>query len=91
MPKKKKLMWPRLALHDRNELFYRHSEKNDALFTDEAINEATKKLACRTDTGKPGHIRGTMEQETNGRTVLVYDMVDNHVRILRILFPELLK
>lgn len=27
MPKKKKLMWPRLALHDRNELFYRHSEK----------------------------------------------------------------
>ena len=91
MPKKKKLMWPRLALHDRNELFYRHSEKNDALFTDEAINEATEKLACRTDTGKPGHIRGTMEQETNDRTVLVYDMVDNHVRILRILFPELLK
>ena len=66
-------------------------KKNDALFTDEAINEATEKLTCRTDTGKPDRIRGTMEQETNGRTVLVYDMVDNPVRILRILFPELLK
>ena len=84
-------MWTRLALHDRNELFYRHSGKDDALFTDEAIDDATEKLACRTDTGKPGRIRGTMEQEINDRTVLVYGMAGNPVRILRILFPELLK
>ena len=91
MPKKKKLMWASLASHERNELFYRHSEKDDTLFTDEAIDDATEKLACRTDTGKPGRIRGTMEQEINDRTVLVYDMAGNPVRILRILFPELLK
>ena len=69
---------------------YRTFRKNPASFTISG-NRIIEKLACRTDTGKPGHIRGTMEQETNGRTVLVYDMVDNHVRILRILFPELLK
>ena len=86
---RKKLMWTPLALNDRNELFYAHADRDEAIFTDEAIDEAAEKLVTRTDTGFPGRVGGTMETGISGEFVLVYDATDSQIRILRILSGEL--
>ena len=85
MSKKKKLMWTRLALNDRNELFYAHADRDEAIFTDEAIDEVAEKLVTPTETGFPGRVKGTMEAGISDQLVLVYDSTDSQIRILRIL------
>ena len=85
MPKKKKLMWTRLALNDRNELFYAHADRDEAIFTDETIDEVAEKLVTPTETGFPGRVKGTMEAGISDQLVLVYDSTDSQIRILRIL------
>ena len=82
-------MWTRLALNDRNELFYAHADRDEALFTDEAIDEVTDKLASRSDCGLPGRVEGTLETGISDQFVLVYDLTDSQIRILRILSGEL--
>ncbi len=89
MPKKKKLMWTRLALNDRNELFYSHADRDEAIFTDEAIDEAAEKIVAREETGSPGRVGGTLETGISGEFVLVYDSTDSQIRILRILSAAL--
>ena len=89
MPKKKKLMWTGLALNDRNELFYSHADRDEAIFTDEAIDEAAEKLIARAEAGFPGRVEGTMEAGISDQFVLVYDLTDSQIRILRILSAAL--
>lgn len=90
MPKKKTLMWTCLALDDRTELFYSHPHKDDAIFTDETIDEISECLAFNETVGKPGRIYGTREAIVADNIVLIYDETDKQIRILRILFDAAL-
>ncbi len=85
MQKKKKLVWTPLALNDRTELFYSFNDRDEALFSDETIDEATRSLAASAESDTPGRIDGTFEKKLSEQTVLVYDVKDKTVRILRIL------
>lgn len=90
MPKKKTLIWTCLALGDRTELFYSHPHKDDAIFTDENIDEISECLVFNETPGKPGRINGTRETGIGSHIVLVYDETDKQIRILRILFDAAL-
>lgn len=85
MQKKKKLVWTPLALNDRTELFYSFNDRDEALFSDETIDEATRSLAASAESDTPGRIDGTFEKKLSEQSVLVYDVKDKTVRILRIL------
>ena len=78
-------MWTPLALNDRTELFYSFNDRDEALFSDEIIDEATRSLAASAESDTPGRIDGTFEKKLSEQTVLVYDVKDKTVRILRIL------
>lgn len=53
MPKKETLIWTCLALADRTELFYSFSHKDEAIFTDETIDEISECLALEETIGQP--------------------------------------
>ncbi len=86
MPKKETLIWTSLALADRTGLFYSFTHKDDAIFTDETIDEITECLALNHTIGKPGRIDGTSEIALSDNIILVFDRVKDQIRILRILF-----
>lgn len=90
MPKKETLIWTCLALCDRTELFYSFADKDEAIFTDEVIDEITDDLACDNPTGKHGRINGTCERTITDNIILIYDRKGGQIRILRILFPHAL-
>lgn len=90
MPKKETLIWTCLALADRTELFYSFSHKDEAIFTDETIDEISECLALEETIGQPGRIDGTREIAISDNIVLVFDQVKKQIRILQILFAKAL-
>ncbi|AWH53247.1 type II toxin-antitoxin system mRNA interferase toxin, RelE/StbE family [Stenotrophomonas sp. ESTM1D_MKCIP4_1] len=83
----KELFWTPEASDDR-ELIYTFIEADSpsaALALDELFSERAAYLVRHPGIGKPGQIPGTREWVVHPRYVLVYDVVQTHVRVLRLL------
>ena len=82
-----RLVWTRLASIDRKDIREDIAADNPtaALALDELISEKAARLADDPGLGRIGRIPGTRELVAHRNYVLVYDMADDQVRILRVL------
>lgn len=79
--------WTPGAVQDRDEI-YDHIEANNpaaALTLDELFAEKAKRLVDHPGLGRVGRVPGTRELVAHQNYVLVYDVADDQVRILRVL------
>lgn len=82
-----KLFWTPEAVQDRDRIYDYIEADNPsaALALDELFEERSGRLVDHPDIGKPGRIVGTCELVAHRNYILVYDVVDNAVRVLRVL------
>ena len=82
-----KLAWSRLALTDRQEIrtYIAHDNPVAALALDELFAEKASRLADHPGLGRPGRVMGTRELVVHQHYLMVYDMANDQVRILRVL------
>ena len=82
-----RLVWTRPASIDRKDIREYIAADNPAaaLALDELISEKAARLADDPGLGRIGRIPGTRELVAHRNYVLVYDMADDQVRILRVL------
>ena len=82
-----RLVWTRLASIDRKDIREYIAADNPAaaLALDELISEKAARLADDPGLGRIGRVPGTRELVAHRNYVLVYDMADDQVRILRVL------
>lgn len=79
--------WTPEAVQDRDEI-YDHIEADNpsaALTLDELFAEKAKRLVDHPGLGRVGRFPGTRELVAHQNYVLVYDVADDQVRILRVL------
>jgi addiction module RelE/StbE family toxin len=81
------LVWTRLANADRQKIREYIAQDNPAaaLALDELFSEKTKRLVDHPNLGRPGRVAGTRELVAHQNYILIYDTVDDHVRLLRVL------
>lgn len=82
-----KTIWTRRALNDRDRI-YSHIEEDDpqaALTLDEHFERRSAQLASHPLLGRTGRVNGTRELVVHHNYILIYDIVGDTVRILRIL------
>ena len=81
------LFWTLEATDDRNEIYDYIEADNPAaaLALDELFSEKASSLVHHPDIGRPGRVIGTRELVTHQNYILIYDVVDNLVRVLRVL------
>ena len=82
-----KLFWTLEAIQDRDEIYDYIEADNPvaALALDELFSEKASRLVDHPDLGRPGRIAGTRELVAHRHYVLVYDVVGDLVRVLRVL------
>ncbi|AAZ37973.1 type II toxin-antitoxin system mRNA interferase toxin, RelE/StbE family [Pseudomonas savastanoi pv. phaseolicola] len=82
-----KLFWTPEAVQDRDRIYDYIEADNPsaALALDELFEERSGRLVDHPGIGKPGRIVGTCELVAHRNYILVYDVVDNAVRVLRVL------
>lgn len=82
-----KLVWTRPAAADRREIRAYIAQHNPtaALALDELFTDKASKLINRPAIGHPGRLPGTRELVAHRHYVLVYDVSEDVVRILRVL------
>ena len=82
-----KLIWTKLASHDRNEIrtYIALDNPAAALALDELIAEKAARLLDHPGLGRKGRIDGTRELVIHQNYILVYDRAEGAVRILRVL------
>ena len=82
-----KLVWTRTASSDRKEIREYIAQNNPAaaLALDELISEKASRLVDHPALGRPGRVTGTRELVAHQNYILIYDAVDDLVRILRVL------
>ena len=82
-----KLIWTYPARSNRQEIRQYIADDNPAaaLALDELISEKATRLADHPMLGHPGRVTNTRELVVHQNYVLVYDIVDDSVRILRVL------
>ncbi|WP_122390848.1 type II toxin-antitoxin system RelE/ParE family toxin [Pseudomonas savastanoi] len=82
-----KLFWTPEAVQDRDRIYDYIEADNPsaALALDELFEERSGRLVDHLGIGKPGRIVGTCELVAHRNYILVYDVVDNAVRVLRVL------
>jgi addiction module RelE/StbE family toxin len=81
------LHWTPEAIQDR-EAIYEHIEADDpiaALALDERLEEKAGHLTDHPGLGRPGRVVGTRELVAHQNYLLVYDVTDGLVRLLRVL------
>lgn len=81
------LSWTLEAIRDR-EAIYDYIEVDNptaALALDELIEEKAGRLVDHPDLGRPGRVSDTRELVAHQNYVLVYDVMGDMVRILRVL------
>lgn len=81
------LFWTLEAIQDREEI-YDHIDADNplaALELDELIAEKTLRLVEYPISGRKGRVAGTRELVAHPNYIVVYDIVDGTVRVLRIL------
>lgn len=82
-----KLAWTRLALNDRQAIRSYIAQDNPiaALALDELFTEKASRLADHPGLGRPGRVSGTRELIVHQHYLMIYDLADDLVRILRVL------
>ncbi|MBQ1558495.1 MAG: type II toxin-antitoxin system RelE/ParE family toxin [Pseudomonas sp.] len=82
-----KLAWTRLALNDRQAIRSYIAQDNPiaALALDELFTEKASRLADHPGLGRPGRVSGTRELVVHQHDLMIYDLVNDQVRILRVL------
>ena len=84
---KLKLKWTRLAAADRREIreYITRDNPAAALNLDKMFGHKAATLLDQPGMGRPGRIAGTRELVAHPNYILVYDVADDQVRILRVL------
>ena len=82
-----RLVWTRLANADRQKIreYIAQDTPAAALALDELFSEKTKRLVDHPNLGRPGRVAGTRELIAHQNYILVYDIVGDQVRLLRVL------
>lgn len=81
------LRWTREAIADR-EAIYEYIEADNpaaALALDERLADRAGRLLDHPALGRPGRVAGTRELVVHRTYILVYDIADGVVRVLRVL------
>ena len=82
-----KLAWTRLALNDRQAIRSYIAQDNPlvALVLDELFTEKASRLADHPGLGRPGRVSSTRELVVHQHYLMIYDLANDLVRILRVL------
>ena len=82
-----KLAWTRLALNDRQAIRSYIAQDNPiaTLALDELFTEKASRLADHPGLGRPGRVSGTRELVVHQHDLMIKDLVNDQVRILRVL------
>jgi toxin ParE1/3/4 len=82
-----KLSWTRPANLDRRNIreYIARDNPAAALALDEMFSEKAGRLADRPGLGRPGRVAGTRELALHPNYILIYDVAEDLVRVLRIL------
>lgn len=81
------LFWTPEATQDRDEIYDYIEADNPAaaLALDELFAEKAGRLVDHPGIGRPGRVAGTRELVVHQNHILVYDVADDLVRVLRVL------
>lgn len=81
------LVWTRTAAADRREIRAYIAQENPAaaVALDELFSEKASRLVDHPSIGRPGRIAGTRELVLHQNYILVYDVIDDQARVLRVL------
>lgn len=82
-----RLVWTYEALEDRRAIYDRieADDPSAALDLDELFSENAARLVNHPALGRRGRVEGTRELVAHRNYILIYDVVGNLVRVLRIL------
>lgn len=82
-----RLFWTSEAIEDRQAIYDYIEIDNPraAIHLDEQLSEKAARLPDHPGLGRPGRIKGTRELVAFRNYILVYDVVDDMVRVLRVL------
>ena len=82
-----KLSWTPEAIADRDAIFDYIEADNPAAAAalDELFSEKAERLTDHPKLGRPGRVEGTRELVVHENYILVYDIVEDLTRILRVL------
>lgn len=82
-----RLGWTKPASLDRKEIREYIAQDNPAaaLALDELISEKASRLVDHPSLGRPGRVAGTRELIAHQNYILIYDMAQDLVRVLRVL------
>lgn len=82
-----KLSWTREAIRDRDEIYDYIEADNPvaAMALDELFFEKAARLVDHPALGRPGRVAGTPELVVYGNYVVVYDLIGDRIRVLRVL------
>ena len=82
-----KLAWTRLALNDRQAIRSYIAQDNPiaALALDELFTEKASRLADHPGLGRPGRVSSTRKLVVHQHYLMIYDLANDLVRILRVL------
>lgn len=83
----KGLFWTPEAIQDREEIYDYIEAENPvaALALDELFAQAAGRLTDHPDQGRLGRVVGTREWVMQRNYLLIYDVMGEHVRVLRVL------
>lgn len=81
------LFWTLEAIQDREAIYdYIEADKPmAALALDELFEEKAARLVEHPGVGRPGRVSGTRELVAHQNYIVVYDVLDDSVRVLRVL------
>ncbi|MCL1960552.1 MAG: type II toxin-antitoxin system RelE/ParE family toxin [Desulfovibrionaceae bacterium] len=82
-----KLIWTRRATANRREIraYIAREDPAAALALDELFSEKAARLVNMPSMGRPGRLAGTRELVAHRHYILIYDVADDSVRVLRVL------
>lgn len=82
-----KLVWTRPAAADRREIraYIAQDNPSAALALDERFSELAGRLIVHPQLGRAGRVAGTRELVVHPNYLLVYDVIADSVRVLRVL------
>ena len=82
-----RLFWTSIALQDRRSI-YDHIEAANpsaALALDTKFSDRASRLSRHPKLGRPGRVAGTRELVVHRNYIMIYDVMDDAVRVLRVL------
>ena len=82
-----KLVWTRPAREDRKAIreYIAADNPNAAFEFDDLLSEKAARLVDHPGLGRPGRLQGTRELVAHRNYILIYDVVGDLVRVLRVL------